>query len=55
MAERSEDSAAKVIHAAKKGLTSEVLRLLRKDETSFIAASDKVNQFLMCISIHPTL
>ena len=44
MAEVSEDNASKVIHAAKKGLTAEVLRLLRKDEMICAAARDKVNQ-----------
>ena len=45
MAEASEDNAAKIIHAAKKGLTEEVLRLMRKDEASCAAAHDKVNHF----------
>lgn len=44
MAERSEDNASKIIHAAKKGLTAEVLQLLRRDEMICVAASDKVNQ-----------
>ena len=44
MAEVSEDNTSKVIHAAKKGLTAEVLRLLRKDEMICAAARDKVNQ-----------
>ena len=44
--EKCEDNATKVIHAAKKGLTAELLRLLRKDEMTCIAAHDKVNYLL---------
>ena len=42
MAEVSENIATKIIHAAKKGLTAEVLRLLRKDEAICTVARDKV-------------
>ena len=43
--EKCEDNATKVIHAAKKGLTAELFRLLRKDEMTCIAAHDKLNYF----------
>ena len=42
MAEVVEDSVSKVIQAAKKGWTADVLRLLRKDEAICVAARDKV-------------
>jgi len=38
-----EEYTTKLIHAAKKGLTGEVLRLLRKNELECAAACDKVN------------
>ena len=47
MAEVSEENTSKIIHAAKKGLTAEVLRLLRKDEIVCAAARDKVNQLFI--------
>ena len=48
MAEIVEDSVSKVIQAAKKGWTADVLRLLRKDEAICVPAHDKVKS----ISLH---
>ena len=43
MAESPEEYTTKLIHVAKKGLTGEVLRLLRKNELECAAVCDKVN------------
>jgi len=42
MSDSPKEYASKLIHAAKKGLTGEVLRLLRKNELECAAACDKV-------------